>query len=158
MMPGVVAPPPVAVPPPRVPPPPAAGGAVPPPPRTQQPPKPAPGGEPLSYAERLRQGGKASAPGSPTKAAGAAAPSAAPPPPPAEEPAEPARQQAAQHAAAAEAVPFEEQPNASIFVRGIPASVSMAQLVERLGQVGVHPASLVPRRAVVSCGEVAPAA
>ena len=170
MMPGMV-PPPVAVPPPagpppRGPPPPAAAGGAAPPPRQPQPPKPAAeaarSGEPLSYAERLRQGGKTSTPGSPAKQQPQVAvplPSAAPPPaaeqpptpagaapPPAGEESVPGRQQApqqqqqqqqqSQYQQAADAIPYEEQPIASIFVRGIPASVTMGQLMQKLEQVG----------------------
>jgi hypothetical protein len=37
---------------------------------------------------------------------------------------------------AAAAIPVEDQPTASVFVRGIPASVQMMQLVDRLSEVG----------------------
>ncbi|EFN50901.1 hypothetical protein CHLNCDRAFT_141731 [Chlorella variabilis] len=144
---------------------PVPGGAA-PPPRQPQPPKPAAeaarSGEPLSYAERLRQGGKTSTPGSPAKQQPQVAvplPSAAPPPaaeqpptpagaapPPAGEESVPGRQQApqqqqqqqqqSQYQQAADAIPYEEQPIASIFVRGIPASVTMGQLMQKLEQYG----------------------
>ena len=99
----------------------------------------------MSYAERLRQGHRGSAPASPTKQqqaqqqqqAGAEQPpsAAAAPEAPAAAPAP--VQQEQQQAAAAAAVPVEDQPNASIFVRGIPATVTMEQLVSTLTQVGV---------------------
>ncbi|PSC67396.1 G3BP isoform X1 [Micractinium conductrix] len=141
---------------PMPPPPPPAqqqqhGPAPPPAQRAQQPPPAGGPAEPLSYAERLRVGGgrATSVPGSPGKAP--------PPPPPAEPQPQPQQPPAALPAgaappaeggataggapvggaaAAAEAVPVDEHPNASIFVRGIPTSVTMMQLVEMLSEYG----------------------
>ena len=137
-----------------------------------------------SYAERLRQGGSkpASTPGSPSKQqqqqqqqqpAQQPQPAPAPAPPAAEQPAA-AQQGAAPGGAgagqtAAEAVPVEEVPNASIFVRGIPASVTMEQLVAMLSQVrrrrssgvgrlGTRGAACPPARLVLPCWAPVPAA